>query len=173
MSHLYGQSTKQVNGKSSWNIQWKDHIKSKHTCLDHDTEKPKRFGIVQRILRFVFMTIVTILLICALVRVCKAYIYQTQFQRRFEENAIRNPTFKLLGFPDEQVYKLAKRTAQEPENIAEVYKSEVFPYVVERSGTVRRPEVVDYFIFDFERWMNFTKEMKMRREKAGEPVGCM
>ncbi|GJD10220.1 hypothetical protein Gasu2_44270 [Galdieria sulphuraria] len=82
-----------------------------------------------------------------------------------------NPSFKE-GMSDEQVIQLAKKTAQEPENVAQVYNSEVFPYVVDRTGIVRRPEIVKYFIFDFERWMNFTKEMKARREESGATGGC-
>lgn len=133
----------------------------------------RRFQIVSRVVSLLATLLSLLLFLCVILRLSRGYVYRFQFQQRFEENARHNPTFKLLGMSDEQVVQLAKKTAQDPENIAQVYSSEVFPYVVDRTGVVRRPEIVKYFIFDFERWMNFTKEMKARRQESGDTGGCV
>lgn len=147
--------------------------KQKHSMKALEIHGKTSFKRFSKVLSLLTSLVSLALFLCVVMRLSRGYIYRSQFQRRFEENARYNPTFKLLGMSDEQVVKLAKKTEQEPENIAKVYNSEVFPFVVDRSGVVRRPEIVKYFIFDFERWMNFTKEMKARRSESGDTGGCI
>ncbi|GJQ09667.1 hypothetical protein GpartN1_g1458.t1 [Galdieria partita] len=171
MSHTFHRQTAMVRTTKANGSIYDMQVKTSTELLE--MHRKRNLQRLSQVLSILATLLSLFLFLCVTMRLSRGYIYRFQFQRRFKENEIYNPTFKLLGMSDEQVLQLAKKTGQEPENIAEVYSSEVFPYVVDRTGIVRRPEIVKYFIFDFERWMNFTKEMKARREESGDTGGCI